>query len=64
MVLGQATTIITSVLAIVTSIITWAGPWVNPLDADATFITWLIDLSVVVPVAFATFKRLLGLVAG
>ena len=62
--LTEATQIITSVLSLVTGIITWAGPWVNPLDADATFITWLIDLAVVGPIGFSTFKRLLGLVSG
>jgi len=64
MVLAEATQIITSVLSITSQVITWAGPWVNPLDADATFVTWMIDLAVVIPVGFTIFKRFLGLVSG
>jgi len=62
--LATATQVVTSVLSIVTDVITWAGPWVNPLDADATLITWLIDLAVVGPIGFSTFKKLLGLIPG
>lgn len=64
MTLANATQIITSSLGLVNEVLTWAGPWVNPLDSDATFITWMIDLAIVVPIGFSVFKRFLSLVTG
>lgn len=60
----QATQIITSALAVTSGIIQWAGPWINPLDPNATFVTWMVALSVVVPLAFTVFNRFLRLVSG
>ena len=50
-------------LYLVTGIASWAGQFLNPFDARATLLTWLIDVTLM-GVAFAVVRRLIGLVRG
>lgn len=60
--MSDVTYIITATISMGQSLFAFAEPLINPLDADATVLTYLIDLGVVLPICFAVFGRLIGMV--
>jgi hypothetical protein len=61
---AQAIYAITATLSLVSSVVTWADPLFNPLNVNASILTYLIDLGVIMPLAFVALRKLLGLARG
>jgi hypothetical protein len=61
---ATAILVVTSTLSMITNIVTWADPLFNPLNASASIITYLVDLGIVMPLAFVAIRKVIGLARG
>lgn len=62
--MGAATNIITTTVGLMMGIFGALAPLVDPTNVNATFLTYLIDLGIIVPIALWIFRGVKGLAGG